>query len=135
MDYRRGVAKADAASMDGIGRVDALVIDGADTMRLSEFWAGLLGTEITSLEGGGQYVDLAPNELTPVLRFQRVPERKGVKNRLHLDIEVVSLGPAVERVRSLGGSIVQETRTEYGVDFVIAADPESNEFCLIQPLQ
>jgi len=121
--------------MDGIGRVDALVIDGADTMRLAGFWSGLLGTEITSVEGDGQYVDLAPNEHTPVLRFQRVPERKGVKNRLHLDVEVASLRPAVERVQSLGGSIVQETRTEYGVDFVIVADPEGNEFCLIQPLQ
>ena len=119
--------------MDGIGRVDALVIDGADTMRLAEFWAGLLGTEITSVEGGGQYVDLAPNEGTPALRFQRVPERKGVKNRLHLDIEVASLGTAAERVRSSGGSIVQEARSEYGVEFVIAADPEGNEFCLIQP--
>ncbi len=121
--------------MDGIGRVDALVIDGADTMGLAEFWAGLLGTEITSVEGGGQYVDLASNEHTPVLRVQRVPERKSVKNRLHLDIEVASLEPAAARVRSLGGAIVQETRTEYGVDFVIAADPEGNEFCLIEPLQ
>ncbi len=121
--------------MDGIGRVDALVIDGADTMRLAEFWAGLLGTEIASVDGDGQYVDLAPNERAPALRFQRVPERKGVKNRLHLDIEVASLGPAVKRVRSSGGSIVQETKSEYGVNFVIAADPEGNEFCLIQPLR
>lgn len=112
-----------------------MVIDGADTMRLAEFWAGLLGTEITSVEGDGHYVDLAPNERAPILRFQRVPERKGVKNRLHLDIEVESLGSAAERVRSLGGAIVQETRAEYGVDFVIAADPEGNEFCLIQSLQ
>lgn len=119
--------------MDRVGRVDALVIDGADTMRLAEFWAGLLGTEITSVEGDGHYVDLAPNERTPTLRFQRVPERKGIKNRLHLDIEVASLVPALERVLSLGGSIVQETRTEYAVDFVVAADPEDNEFCLIQP--
>ena len=119
--------------MDGIGRVDALVIDGTDTMRLAEFWAGLLGTEIASVEGGGHYVDLASNDRTPALRLQRVPERKGVKNRLHLDIEVAMLEPAVERVRSSGGSIVQETRSEYGVDFVIAADPEGNEFCLIQP--
>ena len=121
--------------MQGIGRVDALVIDCADTMRSAEFWAALLGTEIASVEGGGQYVDLASNDHTPVLRFQRVPERKGVKNRLHLDIEVVSLEPAVERVWSLGGSVVQETRSEYGVAFVIAEDPEGNEFCLIQPLQ
>ena len=126
--------------MAAIGRVDGLVIDGHDTMALARFWAAMFDTDIESITNEGQadeaqYVDLAGSDRAPLLRFQQVPEAKVVKNRLHLDIEVVSLGPAVERVRSLGGSIVQETRTEYGVDFVIAADPEGNEFCLIQPLQ
>jgi predicted enzyme related to lactoylglutathione lyase len=69
-----------------------------------------------------------------LLRFQRVPEAKAVKNRLHLDIEVETLDPAIARVQQLCGSVVQAVRTEYGYDFAIMGDPEGNEFCLIRPV-
>ena len=57
-----------------------------------------------------------------------------MKNRLHLDIEVEELDPAIARVRELGGSVVQPLGTEYGYDFAIMGDPEGNEFCLIRPV-
>jgi predicted enzyme related to lactoylglutathione lyase len=125
--------------MTSIGRVDGLVIDGADTMGLARFWAGMFDTEIASIANEGepneaQYVDVAGNGDTPLLRFQRVPEGKAVKNRLHLDIEVEALEPAIARVKELGGVVIQPVRTEYGYDFAIMGDPEGNEFCLIRPV-
>jgi predicted enzyme related to lactoylglutathione lyase len=122
--------------MTAIGRVDGLVIDGADTMALARFWAAMFDTEVASIANEGEpneahYVDVAATEGTPLLRFQRVPEAKSLKNRLHLDIEVEELDPAIARVESLGGSVIQPLRTEYGYDFAIMGDPEGNEFCLI----
>jgi predicted enzyme related to lactoylglutathione lyase len=122
--------------MIAVGRVDGLVIDGADTMALARFWAAMFDTEVASIANEGEpneahYVDVAATEGTPLLRFQRVPETKDLKNRLHLDIEVEELDPAIARVEALGGSVIQPLRTEYGYDFAIMGDPEGNEFCLI----
>jgi len=122
--------------MTAIGRVDGLVIDGADTMALARFWAAMFDTEVASIANEGEpneahYVDVAATDGTPLLRFQRVPEAKQLKNRLHLDIEVEELDPAIARVEALGGSVIQPLRTEYGYDFAIMGDPEGNEFCLI----
>jgi predicted enzyme related to lactoylglutathione lyase len=122
--------------MTAIGRVDGLVIDGADTVALARFWAAMFDTEVASIVNEGEpneahYVDVAATDGTPLLRFQRVPEAKRLKNRLHLDIEVEELDPAIARVETLGGSLIQPLRTEYGYDFAIMGDPEGNEFCLI----
>ena len=124
--------------MTAIGRVDGLVIDGADTVALARFWAAMFDTEVASIANEGEpneahYVDVAATDGTPLLRFQRVPEAKRLKNRLHLDIEVEELDPAIDRVEALGGSVIQPLRTEYGYDFAIMGDPEGNEFCLITP--
>jgi predicted enzyme related to lactoylglutathione lyase len=122
--------------MTAIGRVDGLVIDGADTVALARFWAAMFDTEVASIANEGEpneahYVDVAATDGTPLLRFQRVPEAKQLKNRLHLDIEVEELDPAIARVEALGGSVIQTLQTEYGYDFAIMGDPEGNEFCLI----
>ena len=100
--------------MAAIGRVDGLVIDGADTMALARFWAAMFDTEIAAISNDGgdneaHYVDVAGTADTPLLRFQRVPEAKTLKNRLHLDVEVDELDPAIARVRELGGSLIQPT--------------------------
>jgi predicted enzyme related to lactoylglutathione lyase len=118
--------------MGGLGRVNGLVVDGADTHALAAFWSAILGTTIDSAEGDGHYIDLAPTDGFPILRFQRVPESKSVKNRLHLDIEVEDVGVAIETVRALGGSLVRPPEVEYGWTFAILADPEGNEFCAIR---
>ncbi|MFJ4471984.1 VOC family protein [Streptomyces sp. NPDC089424] len=65
------------------------------------------------------------------LLFQRVPEPKAGKNRLHLDLHPGDGRRAdeVERLRGLGASTVREVR-EAGGEWVVMTDPEGNEFCV-----
>jgi hypothetical protein len=65
------------------------------------------------------------------LLFQRVPEAKTVKNRLHLDLHP---GPElrdaeVERLEGLGASVLRRVAEPAGA-WVVMADPEGNEFCV-----
>jgi hypothetical protein len=68
----------------------------------------------------------------PTLVFVRVPEGKAVKNRLHLDVRPT--GPYEEELQRLLG--LGATRADVGqgsVPWVVLADPEGNEFCLLGP--
>jgi predicted enzyme related to lactoylglutathione lyase len=119
--------------MSGFGGLDAITIDCADPLALGRFWAEVFGTEIGSAVGDPvHYVDLLPTPGVPVLRFQRVPEPKTVKNRLHLDVSVEHLEDACSRVEALGGVRVSDRGfAEYSYEWRVVADPEGNEFCLV----
>ena len=120
--------------MDPIGTVNGIVMDCADPEALAAFWMGMFAVEIDSVENDPpRYIDLTTREGLPLIRFQRVPEPKVVKNRLHLDIEVADLDVAIARVESLGGSGVRGKEQEFGWDYRVMADLEGNEFCLIAP--
>ncbi len=115
------------------GGLDAITIDCADAMALARFWAEIVGTEIESAVGDGPtYVDLLPMPGVPVLRFQRVPEPKVAKNRVHLDVAVADLEEASARVEALGGRrLSAEPFAEYHYRWLVMADPEGNEFCVV----
>ncbi len=119
-------------SIEGL---DAITIDCGDPLALAGFWAAVFGTRAEPAEGDPpQYVDLLPVPGVPILRFQRVPEPKAVKNRLHLDVSVADLDAARERVEALGGRRRSaEPFAEYGYRWLVMADPEGNEFCLVVP--
>jgi predicted enzyme related to lactoylglutathione lyase len=118
--------------VDPLGNVDALTIDCADPLELARFWGAVLGAGIDSTLGDEpHYVDLEPAPGVPVMRFQRVPDQKVTKNRLHLDIMVEDLDRACARVEALGGSRAPgRPVTEYGWTWIVMHDPEQNEFCL-----
>lgn len=69
--------------------------------------------------------------------FQKVPEPKVVKNRVHLDVRISTGGPSdreridaeVERLIKLGASKVRSVVDGDGY-FVVLQDPEGNEFCI-----
>lgn len=113
--------------------LEAVTIDCSDARTLAGFWAAVFDTSIESESGEGpHYVDLRPVVgVVPLLRFQRVPERKALKNRVHLDVEVQDIETARVQIEALGGSVVTEAISEYGYDFIVMADPEGNEFCLV----
>jgi predicted enzyme related to lactoylglutathione lyase len=109
-----------------------ICVDCADPRALAEFWAAVVGA--SSVRGnGGPYCTLAgaPAGL-PELVFQRVPEPKQGKNRLHLDLYVPDPVAEVARVESLGATRLGEPVA--GGDecawWQIMADPEGNEFCV-----
>ena len=109
-----------------------VVFDCMDPEQLAEFWGVLTGVEIDSREPDWCSLRARRSGGVP-MGFQRVPEPRAGKNRVHLDFDVDDLASATERAESLGairlGDIVEEDDGEH---FQVMADPEGNEFCLIQ---
>ena len=111
-----------------------VVIDCGDLDRSARFWTSVLGY---TREGpsGQTYLTLLPatGQGTEIL-LQRVPEAKNGKNRLHLDLRTADLGAEVGRVLALGAVQLTSTPvTEGGWRWHVLADPDGNEFCILQP--
>ena len=116
-----------------IARLDSVTIDCHDPERLAAFWASILGA-VEEWRGADpvQYIDLEATDGSAVLRFQRVPEPKTVKDRIHLDLRVDDIEEACRRVIELGGVRVEQGDfREHDVVFRVMLDPEDNEFCLV----
>ena len=121
--------------MKAVGRLGWIQIDCPDPERLAVFWSAVLGVEIHGRLGSPpQFVDLDRQSTdAPHVSFQRVPEPKTVKNRVHLDLMVDDVDVATSRIESLGGRRRRPEADfrEYGYSWRTMADPEGNEFCLI----
>ncbi|MCW2524856.1 MAG: glyoxalase [Frankiales bacterium] len=113
-----------------IGRIDEVVIDCRDPQMLARFWAEVLGGEPTGRDEAWWFI--RPPGWTQ-LAFQRVPEPKSVKNRLHLDVEVADLAVATEQAQALGARRVGAVHHDVAGSFQVLLDPEGNEWCLVRP--
>ncbi|MFQ6028029.1 MAG: VOC family protein [Dehalococcoidia bacterium] len=107
--------------------VQSWFIDCADPERLALFWGQLLGCEISRRQGPFVFLEPTPESGTR-LRFQRVSEPKRGKLGMHPDLACEDVHVAAARVKELGGKRL--TGYEAG-GFLVMADPEGNEFCLI----
>ncbi|HTY73431.1 MAG TPA: VOC family protein [Actinomycetes bacterium] len=107
-----------------------LVIDSRDPARLAPFWCALLGVAVDTEIGAGEFLVLSPTESGLTVGFQRVPEAKTGKNRLHLDLVVDDLDAATAEIESLGGRWLEPGRTREleGFRWRVMADPDGNEF-------
>ncbi len=116
--------------------IQCLDIDCLNPKTLAAFWREALGWRLT-YESDDEYV-LEPAEgspqdgVAPDLLFLKVPEGKTVKNRLHLDLRPVDQAAEVQRLASLGASSIDIGQGE--PTWVVMADPEGNEFCVLGPL-
>ena len=118
-------------------RIQSTAIDARDPAALGRFWADVLGWRITEEEP--DEVALEPpagspeDGVVPDLLFLAVPEEKARKNRLHLDLRPEDQAAEVARIEALGA-----TRVDIGqgpdVTWVVLADPEGNEFCVLRAL-
>lgn len=111
-----------------------VVIDCGDLHRSAKFWTGVLGYARNG-PAGGPYQGLVPASGQGIeILLQRVPEAKGGKNRVHLDLRTADLDAEVERVVALGAwRLTGRPVTEGGWRWHVLADPYGNEFCVLQP--
>jgi predicted enzyme related to lactoylglutathione lyase len=111
-----------------------VVIDCGDLDRSAQFWTNVLGY---TRDGppGRPYQGLVPARGQGIeILLQRVPEAKGGKNRVHLDLRTPDLDAEVERVVALGARrLTSKPVTEGGWRWQIFEDPDGNEFCVLQP--
>jgi len=109
-----------------------IVLDCIDPKAVAQFWGGVLGWDLH--QEGEWYWMAAPGadeSRDLALVFLHVPERKTSKNRIHIDVSPVGCNQSDElaRLKSLGAV---ETDVGQGkTPWVVLADPEGNEFCLL----
>jgi predicted enzyme related to lactoylglutathione lyase len=110
-----------------------VVIDCADAYRLARFWSAVTGHPVDPEDGpGDDEVDVLLPE-GPLLHFNEVPEGKTQKNRLHLCLRPESsCAEEAERLKELGATLVADRRKAGGWGWVVLADPEGNEFCVLR---
>ncbi len=111
--------------------LSAVVVDCRDPDALARFWCAALDYVVHGEAEG--YVGIVPaGGGGPHLDFVLVPEPRTVKNRLHLDLRAVGTGQDAEvaRLESLGARRVDVGQGPE-VTWVVLADPEGNEFCVL----
>ena len=116
-------------------RIQSLSVDAADPRALATFWEAVLGWRRT-LEDDDEVVLEPPagsplDGVAPDLLFLRVDDARVVKNRLHLDLRPEDQAVEVARLEALGASRVHVGQGD-DVTWVVLADPEGNEFCVLR---
>ncbi|GAA1300804.1 VOC family protein [Saccharothrix xinjiangensis] len=113
------------------GPVAAVVVDAADPVAQAVFWSAATGLPVTR-----EHADYASlrQEAGPSLEFVRVAEPKRGKNRVHLDVAPPADGDlAAEVARLEACGAVRVDVGQRSVTWVVLADPEGNEFCVLTP--
>ena len=103
-------------------------VDSSDPERLGRWWADVLDWVIVNDAAEEFEIRPAPDRM-PGLLFVSVPEAKGVKNRLHLDFRPDDQAAEVRRFLDAGAKRVDVGQGD--VPWVVLADPEGNEFCIL----
>lgn len=112
-------------------QIAAIAIDALETRLVAEFWCAVLGWRI--LEEDEEGISIGPSGgAGPTIDVFRVPERKTVKNRVHLDLRAdgTSTADELERLEGLGARRVHVGQGPEA-SWTVLADPEGNEFCLL----
>jgi len=116
--------------------VAAVTFDCANAAALAGFWSEAIGVPLDKGEMGASefFASIGmtePGEAVPAMMFIQVPEGKTVKNRVHLDMKAQDRAAEVDRLVSLGATVIQDN-DEYNVRWTTLADPEGNEFCVAE---
>ena len=120
-------------------RVSHTTVDCRDAYALSEWWKGVL--DYVDIDGdpnlpGHEECMIISRDGSHRLLFIEVPEDKSGKNRIHLDLEPVDglRDDELARLIAHGAVEVADLRGKYGPGsgWVVLADPEGNEFCILR---
>jgi predicted enzyme related to lactoylglutathione lyase len=112
-------------------------IDATDAYAQSLFWAEVLAyaedPDDPNEPGHEECMIFSPDGLSRLL-FIEVPEKKQVKNRMHFDLvpEEGTRDAEAARLISIGARVVDDLRRPDGSGWVVLADPEGNEFCILR---
>jgi predicted enzyme related to lactoylglutathione lyase len=111
-----------------------VVVDCADLGRAAAFWGAVLG-HVPAGPPGDTYLALLPPEGDGLeVLLQRVDDRKAAKNRVHLDLRTADLDAEVARCVAAGATrLTAVPVVEHGWRWHVLADPDGNEFCVLQP--
>ena len=106
--------------------------DARDAGQVARFWADTLGRQVADGATAENAVVLADDDPAagPRLAFHQVPEPKTVKNRFHLDLITTDYQAEIRRLVGLGATVLNAI--DNGARWTTMADPEGNEFDLIQ---
>jgi predicted enzyme related to lactoylglutathione lyase len=118
-----------------VGTLGNVVLDCPDPQGLAEFYAAVIGGEV-SADADGDWVDLkgAPGGVT--VSFQRAPQLRAPKwpdlerpQQVHLDIDVADMDAGQEQVLKLGAKLLQDDDNGKR-GFRVFEDPAGHPFCL-----
>jgi predicted enzyme related to lactoylglutathione lyase len=105
-----------------------VTIGRADPKELAGWWVKALGGEVLH-DFDGWFVVVAAGTLR--FGFQKVPEAKQCKNRMHVDFASEDRKADVERLVGLGATRVAEHSVPGGgFSWTVMRDPAGNEFCV-----
>ncbi|MBX7071393.1 MAG: hypothetical protein K1X38_18565 [Microthrixaceae bacterium] len=116
-----------------------VVVDCAEPALLGRFYADLLDCSLHTFDEEWTWIEPATRGGGPAdadgvrIAFQKVPEAKTGKVRLHLDLGAADIEATVERAIDLGASRLGDPVTDLAGTFVVLADPEGHEFCIVEP--
>ena len=108
---------------------EQLNVDAADPVALGRWWTEALGWVVVN-DAADEYEIRPAKDRLPGLLFAPVPEGKTIKNRLHLDLRPDDQDAEVARLLALGARHVDVGQGDE-VTWVVLADPEGNEFCVL----
>jgi predicted enzyme related to lactoylglutathione lyase len=118
-------------------RLQCITVDCDNPKLLADFWAAALDWKITHADEEGVVIELldgSPEQgRIPDILFYKNPDRKVVKNRLHFDLRPQDQEAEIARLERLGASRIEIGQAnEPEATWVVLADPEGNEFCVLR---
>ena len=111
---------------------EQIVVDALDPVALGRWWAEALGWVVVNDDPEEFEIRPAPERLPGIL-FEHVTEPKATKNRVHIDLRPDDQAAEVERFLALGATKVDIGQGD--VSWVVMADPEGNELCILSSRQ
>ena len=107
---------------------EQVVVASRDPVALGQWWCSALGWVV--VDDGPVVFEIQPEAgRVPGIMFLPSPEPKAGQNRLHIDLRPDDQAAEVERLIGLGATRVDIGQGE--VSWVVLADPEGNEFCVL----
>ena len=118
-------------------KIGYITIDSKDTIAISKFWEAVLGWQVTFADETGAMLEnpnkMADGEKFPPILFYKNPDQKTVKNRMHFDLQPDDQAAEVLRIEGLGGKRIEIGQSaDPATTWVVMADPEGNEFCVLK---